>query len=390
MSAAARGRLVSPLQWLALLVAVAAVVVAGIGGRGSPADFYRGYLVAYAYWLSLTLGSLAMVMLIQLKRAQWGQVTLRYLEAGAATLPAMAVLFIPVAFGLPYLYPWADPLAVAADPLLAHKQAYLNVPFFLARAGFYFAVWLVCTYGMLRWSRRYELSGDPRLARRLQQLSAAGLALLGLTATFAAIDWLMSLEPHWYSSVYGSMVAMGGVLGAFALSTALAALAARRATWRGWVPPRVLNDLGSLLLAFVLLWAYLAFSQYLIIWSGNLPEEVVWYTRRLTAGWRLVLLGLIVGQFALPFSLLVVRGVKRSAWALAAIAILIVAARYLDVYWLVKPALTASWHWLDPVLALGMGGLWVVAFVWRLGQVPLRPGVRPGAQPAPEAHRARA
>jgi len=190
--------------------------------------------------------------------------------------------------------------------------------------------------------------------------------------------------------VYGSMVAMGGVLGAFALSTALAALAARRATWRGWVPPRVLNDLGSLLLAFVLLWAYLAFSQYLIIWSGNLPEEVVWYTRRLTAGWRLVLLGLIVGQFALPFSLLVVRGVKRSAWALAAIAILIVAARYLDVYWLVKPALTASWHWLDPVLALGMGGLWVVAFVWRLGQVPLRPGVRPGAQPAPEAHRARA
>jgi hypothetical protein len=315
---------------------------------------------------------------------------LRCVEAGAATLPAMAVLFLPLVFGLPYLYPWAAPGAAAADPLLAHKQPYLNVPFFLARAGVYFAVWLALAYWLLRWSRQYDEAGDRRAARRLPVLSAAGLALLGLTATFAAIDWLMSLEPRWYSTVYGSLLAMGGVLGAFALATALTALAGRRPPAQSLVTPRVLNDMGSLLLGFVLLWAYLAYSQFLIIWYGNLPEEVVWYTRRLAGAWRLLLLGYIAAQFALPFGLLLARSVKRSGWLLAGIAALVAAARYLEVAWLIKPAWPQAWHWLDPLLALALGGVWAAVFAWRLRRSPALPREWPQTGAATEARHARA
>ena len=354
----------------ALLLAGAAAVALAIGGLGSPAEFFSAYLVAYAFWMGVSLGSLALAMLVQLARGHWGRVAQRCLMAGASTLPLMAVLLLPLVFGVRWLYPWADPQVVAADPLLAQKQGYLNVPFFLARSGMYLLAWLALWLLLRRGTRRYQQTGDARLARRLQQLSALGLGIIGLTATFAAIDWLMSLEPRWYSSVYGSIVAMGGVLGAFALTTAVTALAARRRAFQHLITPRVLNDLGDLLLAFVLLWAYVSFSQMLIIWSGNLPEEVVWYTRRLEGGWQAVAVALAVTQFAIPFALLIIRWVKRSAWLLAGVAGLIFVTRYLDLYWMVKPAVAAGWHWLDPVAAVGVGALWFTIFSWSLSRQP--------------------
>jgi hypothetical protein len=247
----------------------------------------------------------------------------------------------------------------------------------------YFALWLVLALALRRWSRQVLAGNGPGLGSRLQRLSAGGLAVLGLTTSFASIDWLMSLEPRWYSSVYGSLVAMGGVLGALALAAGLAAQASRLPALRPLVSARVLNDLGSLLLAAVMLWAYLAFSQYLVIWAGNIPEEAVWYTRRWEGGWRVVTVALLVAQFALPFSLLIVREVKRSAPVLAAIATLVLAARYLEVLWLVKPAVGQGLHWLDPALALGMGGLWVAVFAGQLGRAPLAPlaWVQPRAAP---------
>jgi len=371
----------TPLQRLGLAVGGLGGVAAAVGALAVPAAFFPAYLTAYAYWLSLTLGSLALAMLCHLARSRWAAATLRYCLAGASTLPLMTALFLPLLLGVRELYPWADPQGVAADPLLAHKQPYLNLPFFLARAVIYFALWLVLARALRRWSNEASAGSGP--GGRLQRLSAGGLAVLGLSTSFAAIDWLMSLEPRWYSSVYGSLVAMGGVLGALALASGLAALAGRRSAARPLISPRVLNDLGSLLLACVMLWAYLAFSQYLVIWAGNIPEEAVWYTRRWEGGWRVVTVALIVAQFALPFSLLIVREVKRSAPVLAAIATLVVVTRYLEMVWLVKPAAGQGVHWLDPALALGMGGLWVAIFAGQLRRAPLAPlaWAQPRAEP---------
>jgi hypothetical protein len=381
-----------PLQWLAAAVAALGAAAAVVGVLVWPAQFYGGYLTAYTYWMSLTLGCLALALLFWLAGGLWGLATERFFEAGAATLPAMILLFIPVALGMPTLYPWTNLQAVAANPLLLHKQPYLNVPFFLARTAFYFVVWLILLAGLLRWSRQRDQAPEAatagQIARRLQHWGAAGLALLGLTCTFAAIDWVMSLQPLWYSTVFGSLLAMGGVLGAFGLGTALAALGARREPLRTVVTPRVLNDLGSLMLALVMLWAYLEFSQYLVVWYGDLPAEVVWYLQRIAGNWRLLVLAIIVTQFALPLCLLIVREVKRSAPLLAGIALLILVTRYLDFYWLVKPALSQGFHWLDPALALGMGGLWFTLFIWRWRRAPPLPRPWPVREAPSEASRA--
>jgi hypothetical protein len=354
--------------------------------------FYSAYLVAYAYWMSITLGCLALGLLFWLAGGKWGLVTERFFEAGAATLPLMIVLFLPVALGMYALYPWTDAQAVAADPVLAAKQPYLNIPFFLGRTVFYFVVWLVLAGVLLRWSRRHDQAVDAARGRawagRLQHWGAGGLAVLGLTSTFAAIDWLMSLEPHWYSSVYGAMLALGGVLGAFGLGTALAALGARREPLRGVVTPRVLNDLGSLLLAIVMLWAYLEFSQYLVVWYGDLPQEVAWYLLRVNGDWRWLAIAVVLTQFALPLALLIVREVKRSALPLAGIAGMILVTRYLDFYWLVKPALNQGFSWLDPLLALGVGVLWFAVFFWRLRRAPLLPRTWPVPETQVEAENA--
>ena len=381
----------SRLQWLAVAVALLGAAAGVAGVLLWPAQFYGAYLTAYAYWMSVTLGCLALAMLFWLTGGLWGLATERFFEAGAATLPAMIILFIPIIVGMPTLYPWTNPTAVAADPLLLHKQPYLNIPFFLARTGFYFLVWLILDIVLLRWSRQRDQAPNAlaagRIARRLQNWSAAGLVIMSLTTTFAAIDWVMSLQPLWYSTVFGSMLSMGGVLGAFGLGVGLAALGARREPLRTVVTPRVLNDLGSLLLAMVLLWAYLEFSQYLVVWYGDLPAEVVWYLQRVAGNWQLLVLAIIATQFVLPLMLLMVREVKRTAPLLAGIALLILVTRYLDFYWLVKPALSQGFNWLDVALALGMGGVWFAIFIWRARHAPPLPRTWTVLEAQPEARR---
>ena len=379
------------LQQRALMVGAAGAGLCLVGVFLNPEQFFRSYLLAYFFWLGVALGCLAIVMLHHLAGGAWGAVIQRVLEAGTRTLPLLAVLVVPLLFGVHDLYLWARPPAVASDALLRHKSLYLNVPFFVLRTGVYFAVWLVVAYFLNRWSLLHdqvqERPVERSLRRRLQLLSGLGLVLYGLTVTFAAIDWVMSLEPYWYSTIYGIVCIVGQGLAALAFAIVATALLAAFAPFAGVVTPAHFHDLGNLLLAFVMLWAYIAFSQFLIIWSGNLPEEIPWYVHRTQGGWQWIGLLLLVLHFALPFLLLLSRGTKRSVYRLATVALAIICMHLVDLFWLVMPAFHPAGlyvHWLDVVAPVGIGGLWIAVFVWQLQRRPLLPLHDPRLQGAME------
>jgi hypothetical protein len=306
----------------------------------------------------------------------WGAVIRRLAESATRTLPLMALLFVPIAVGMPRLYEWAQPEHVAHDALLQHKAAYLNVPFFLARTVFYFAVWIAFARWLERWSLREDETADPHVAHRLDLISRGGLVSLGLTMTFAAFDWTMSLEPHWFSTIYGVIFMGASVLSAFALLIAMAAVMTERGPFHGVVTPGHLHDLGKLLLAFVLLYAYFNYSQFIITWAGNLPEEIPWYLRRVQGGWQWVVLLIVVFHFALPFLVLLARDVKRRASWLAGVAIALAVMRVVDTWWFVTPAFEVGNpvpHWLDFATLLAVGGIWLAVFFRQLGGRPLLP-----------------
>jgi hypothetical protein len=258
---------------------------------------------------------------------------------------------------------------VAHDEVLRHKQVYLNTPFFLVRAALYFLVWNAVSHFLNAWSLEQDRTGDPRIPRRMQVLSAGGLVAYGLTITFASFDWLMSLEPHWFSTIYGVIIMGGQGLSALAFLIAAIVWLGRRPPLRGVVVPAHLHDLGNLLLAFVMLWAYFSFSQYLIIWSGNLPEEIAWYQHRLQTGWRVIGVLLVLFHFALPFCLLLSRTVKRQEQMIVRVAVGILLMRLVDLFWLVGPEFHRDGiavSWMDILLPLTLGSIWLGCFVWQL------------------------
>jgi hypothetical protein len=366
-----------------LAVGLIALAASGAGAFFAPAAFFRAYLFAYIFFAGLSLGCLAVVMLHHLTGGAWGIPIRRILESGTRTLPLMAILFLPIALGMKHLYSWSRPEEVARDALLQAKEAYLNVPFFLARAAFYFAVWIAIAYFVNRWSLEQDRAGSPALTRRLQLLSAGGLVAYGLTMTFASIDWVMSLEPHWFSTMYGVLYIAGQALNALAFVTAALVLMSGEKPFSDFVRPAHYHDLGKLLLAFVMFWSYVSFAQYLIIWAGNLPEEIPWYLRRLNGGWGWVGAALILLHFALPFLLLLPAGANRNSRILVGVAGLVVLMRFVDVYWLVRPVFTQASasaasarfqvHWLDLAASIGIGGVWLAVFLWQLEERPLLP-----------------
>jgi hypothetical protein len=372
----------------ALIAGAAGLLVCVVGAFLDTAGFFRSWLVAFNLVLGVAVGSLVVVMLQYLTGGTWGFVLRRPLEAATRTLPLVAVLFVPLAFGLGYLYLWADPDKVAEDPDLQHKADYLNVWFFLVRAAVYFAVWNLLMLLLNRWSRRQDTARDPGITRRCETLSAPGLMLYVVTITFASIDWVMSLEPHWYSTIYGAMFGMGQVLSGFAFGVAMLMLLSPRPPLDRPDVQRAMNDLGSLLLAFVMVWAYLSFCQFLLIWSGNLPEEVPWYMARLEGPWKLVALALLLFQFALPFVVLLSRDMKRDRRALAAVALLVVGMRAVELLWLIVPAfghggegheVSVLGAVLYPAAIVGVGGLWLGVYLAQVRRWPLLPEYNPEA-----------
>jgi len=367
------------VQGAALALGGAGAIGCAIAARTRGWAFLSSYLFAYLLGLGLSLGSMALIMFHRLVGGAWGVAIRRFLESGMRTLPLMTVLFLPIAFGVRDFYPWA----AGSGP---GPKAYLNAPFFLARAAAYFAAWGLVAALLTRWLDGEERAGEPAFHRRIQLLSGGALVGYGVTVTFASIDWAMSLEADWVSTMYGMIFIVGQALTSLAFAIAALSLLRRARPFPEALVEQDFNDLGNLLLTFVMLWAYLAFAQYLIVWSGDLPRENRWYLRRPTGGWSWVALTLLLFQFGAPFFILLFRRAKRNPRVLGTIAGALLALRVLDLFWIAAPATRAAGpaiDWADGAALAGVGGLWVGFFLRDLKRRPLLPLHDPLARAAP-------
>jgi hypothetical protein len=364
-------------QQRALVIGGIGLVAGAVGAVMNFSQFVHSWLIGFLFCLGLTLGSLALLMLQHLSGGQWGLVSRRVFEAATRTLPVVALFFIPILIGLPAVFEWARPEAVD-NAVIQAKAGYLNRGFFIVRAVLYFAYWMVCVYLLNKWSVEQDTGIATTAADsvRFRKVSAPGLLFLVLTVTFASVDWVMSLDPEWFSTIFGFLTIAGWGLTALAFTIVMLSLLDGTRPFAGVLTPRHFHDLGKLLLAFVMLWAYLSFSQYLIIWSGNLPEEIPWYVRRVSGGWGVVAIALVVGHFVLPFLLLLSQDLKRRSGLLAKVAMFIIAMRLVDLIWLVAPEAGHGGfpiHWMDVAVPVGLTGIWLFVFTRNLRSRPLLP-----------------
>ena len=355
---------------------VVAAAVCAAGGYYQPAEFYPAWLIACLFWWGISLGSLAIAMIHHLTGGAWGLAIRRILEAGTRTLPLMALLFIPLLFGMPKLYVWARASEVARDRHLQElTRAYLNFSGFLGRAIVYFAIWAVLAYLLNRWSDAQDNAALPDNTHRFRALSGPGLVLYAFCMSFAAIDWAMSLSPHWISTIYPLIFLVGQVLSALGFVVAIETILSRSKPMSELLKPDHVHDHGKLILTFVMLWAYFSFSQWLIIWAGNLPEEISWFVRRLNGGWGFVGLFLAAFHFAVPFVFLLSRQFKRNLPTLMWLAVWLMFMRVVDLFWMIEPTFHEQLRvtvW-DIVVPVAIGGFWLTFFFRNLKGRPLLP-----------------
>lgn len=363
-------------QRTALIVGMTGLVLCLVGLVTASELFFQSYLYAYLFWLGLALGSLFMLMLQHLGGGSWGAMIQRPLEAAVTLIPVMALLFVPLLFGIPTLYVWTNPSYLETHPLVAGKTAYLNVPFFIVRALIYFGVWITLAVLFVNWSRRQDFTGEASLSVRMRNAGALGIILYVLTMTFAAFDWGMSLEPEWFSGIYGVLFMIGQVISSVALIIAVVVVLAHVKPLSAMVTKKRLQDLGNLLMAFTMFWAYVNVSQLIIIWSGNIAEINPWYVLRLNEVWAPLALFLLVFHFALPFVILFSRWVKRQGQVLVWVAAWLIVMRLVDLFWVIVPAFGREGfplQWLDLAAIVGIGGVWLALYVNRLKRRPLLP-----------------
>lgn len=375
---------------IALGVGVLFTLVMIVGAVFDRPHFFHGYLVGYIFWVGITVGSLALLMLQHLTGGAWGLVIRRVLEASTRTLPLMVLLFLPIIIGLNHIYAWTDPALMARTEALQKKAAaYLNPSFFIIRAAIYFAIWSALAM-LLNWlSLQQDRAAGRKVKKKMQMVSGPGLGFLILSVTFAAVDWVMSLDPAWYSTIYGLIFVASWSLSALAFTTLVMTWLSARAPMNTVVQRSHYHDWGNLTLALVMLWTYFAFSQYLIIWSANLPEETTWYVARARGGWGKIALVIVILQFAFPFMTLLSRATKKSAQKLAMLAALILLMRILDAIWLVEPTYSHGHfvlNWMDFTAPIAIGGLWIGTFAWQLQKRPLLPINDPQLEQALVAH----
>lgn len=364
------------LQRTSLVFGGLGLVASAVGAFLNSRQFFISYLFGYTYWLGLSLGCFGVAMMHHLTGGRWGFVTRRFLEAGFQTLPLMALLFIPLFFGLRDLYPWARPEAVVGSHSLQQKTIYLNVPWFCVRSVCFLGLWVAMAFFLRQWSLQQDVTPNPVPTIRMRSLSGPGIVIYPLTGTFAFVDWVMSIEPRWYSTMFLVIVLIGQILSAFAFITFLLAWFREQPPFHGVVTRRHFHDLGNLLLAFVVFWTYVAFGQLLIIYSGNLPREIDWYLYRIAGGWKWVVALLGLFHFFVPFFLLLFRVMKQNVARLAVIAVMIFAIHILEVFWVIEPSFFRQGvhvHWLDLATVVGLGGIWLAAFAFNLKRYALLP-----------------
>jgi hypothetical protein len=381
---------VGRLQQRALVAGLVGLVLSVIGYLRAPGDFLQSYLLAFIFVLGLSLGSLGLLMLQHLTGGHWGIVIRRPLESATRSLPLVFVLFFPILFGMKYLYSgWLNAPSSGEGALSQFQQSYLTASGFRTRALIYFGVWLLLMFFFNRWSQEQDVNREDRsLRRRLKMAAGPGLILYVFAMSFAAIDWVMSLSPHWASSIYGFLFIAGQLISSMSLMIAVTVLLAETEPFLGVIQKRHLHDLGKLLLAFVMLWAYFDFSQLLITWSGNQPEEISFYRSRLYGQWGVVAVIVLVFHFFVPFFLLLSRDLKRNPKTLPKVAIWLIFMRFVDLFWMTRPEFTSSavpspWDLAAP---LALGGLWFFVFAWQLKQRPLLPLGDPKLEEAIEQH----
>ncbi|HEV2425809.1 MAG TPA: hypothetical protein VGZ29_13355 [Terriglobia bacterium] len=367
----------SRLQSSALGAGAIFLILSAIGWYLNPPQFLHSYLFAFWFWLALSLGCLAVLMIHYLVKGKWGYLARRPLEAGSRVLPLMVILFVPIVINVPAIYRWANPELAASLALPHFKAEYLNARFWLIRAVVYFAIWLVWIYFLNRWSLQEDADGGSRhYFDRMRRLSGPGLVLFGFTITYAAVDWIMSLEPGFFSTIYGMIFMVVPALLGVALVVLVLTAFSKYEPFSTLAEPKRFNDYGNLLLVFIMLWAYLQFDQFLIIWAGNLQDEIPWYVVRARGTWGAVAVALFLFHFAVPFLLVLQRAVTRHSRVLTAVCVLLIFMEAVDLYWMILPAFSPKGpqvSWLDFVTFLGIGGVWVAWFAWQLKTRPLLP-----------------
>lgn len=344
---------------LSLVVAAAAGALSILGFFTSRTDFAYSYLIAFLFWFAITIGSMPLIMIHHLTAGGWGQVTRRILEIFLKNVPLLLLAFVPVVFCMKELYIWTHADLVQHDKILQAKQYYLNVPFFLGRAGVYFLLWFFFSWVLCRGSLEYDRTGNAAVKRRLAAASGIGLVVYSMTSSFAGIDWTMTLDPYWFSTIYGAFYMVGNGVAAFAAAIVTARFLTDLGPLRPVMNAERSHDLGKLLFAFIMLWAYMHLSQFIIVWSGNLPEETPWYMRRFRNGWTFISLMVTFFHFAIPFLILLSRDLKRNIHAVSIVAGVILFMHWVEIFLFVKPVHyeRLSFHWLDLTCTLALGGL---------------------------------
>ena len=370
----------------ATIIAVVGIALAAAGYFATGDAFWQSYLIAFIFWNGITVGSLGVLMIQHLSGGRWTMPSRRVLEAATRTLPLMALLFIPIWLKRGVLYKWAMPGA-ENDPIIQLKAAYLNPSFFLLRAVIFFSIWGALTFILNKWSKEQdehptELPGPKD--RRSRMVSGPGLVLYVATITFMSVDWVMSLDPHWYSTIYGVLTLGGQGLSTLAFTIVVLSLLVQFKPMSQVATANTFHDHGKLMFAFLMLWAYFSVSQLLIIWSANLPEEIPFYLQRLQGPWYPISVAILLGQFALPFLLLLSTRFKRDPRIVRRIALFILFMRVVDIAWNIGPVFRhgSSLSWVDFAAALGIGGVWLVYFFRNLAARPVLPAHDPYFQEA--------
>ena len=362
------------VQRSVLFVGLLALVISLAGLFMDPAHFWQSYLFAFIFWSGLALGCLGIFFLHNVVGGNWGVAIRRLVESGVQTLPLILVFAIPLFFALGTLYKWTDAGYRAEHFATGHKAAYLNPTWFIIRTLLYFAIWLFSGLRILKMANEHDRTGDPALFRRIKARSAPALLVFVVTTTLAFIDWIMSLEPDWYSTIYGWMFTVGEVLLTFSFLVAVLVLLSKREPFASFLTRQHYHDIGNLMLAFTMLWAYMSFSQFLIIWAENLPDEIPWYVRRFSGGWGYIAWTIAIFHFFVPFFLLLLRFVKKNPTRLRTLAVWIIIMHILDVFWIVGPAFRQRGlevYWTDLVALIGLGGVWLAFFIYNLKARPL-------------------